>query len=109
VAKSLSRFLICYGKTRTDYHKGFGYLKVVGQNFWYLISENEALYTDIIEPIGYRAREHNDAYYEERARVINRFTMQLLTNFCEPDGSIDWFKLVKFNSSNLDLDRFFAN
>jgi hypothetical protein len=51
---------ICYGKTRTTYLRG--YLKVVGQNFWYLISENEDLYTDIIEPIGYRAKEHNDAY-----------------------------------------------
>jgi hypothetical protein len=100
---------MCYGKTRTAYNKDFGYLKVAGQNFWYFISENEALYTDIIEPIGYRAREHNDAYSEERDRVINRFTRLLLTDFCEPDGSIDWLKLVKFNSSNLDLDRFFAN
>ena len=42
---------ICYGKTRTNYLRG--YLKVVGQNFWHLISENKQLYTDIIEPIGY--------------------------------------------------------
>jgi hypothetical protein len=49
---------ICYGKTKTSYLRG--YLKVVGQNFWYLISENEDLYTDIIEPIGYRAKQHND-------------------------------------------------
>jgi hypothetical protein len=90
------------------YNEGFGYLKVVGQNFWYFISENESLYTDIIEPIGYRAREHNEAYSEERDRVINRFTRLLLTSFCKPDGSIDWLKLVKFNSSNLDLDRFFT-
>ncbi len=48
---------ICYGKTRTGYLRG--YLKVVGQNFWYLISENKNLYTDIIEPIGYSAKEHN--------------------------------------------------
>ena len=32
---------ICYGKNRTSYVRG--YLKVVGQNFWYLISENRNL------------------------------------------------------------------
>ena len=58
---------ICYGRTRTDYVRG--YLKVVGQNFWYLISENQTLYTDIVEPIGYRAKEHNEAFLLERGRV----------------------------------------
>jgi len=92
---------ICYGKTRTSYMKA-GYLKVVGQNFWYLISENEDLYTDIIEPIGYRAKEHNEVFYVERARVVNRFTGQ----FIESSGAIDWVRLVAFNSGNYDLDRF---
>jgi hypothetical protein len=32
---------ICYGKTKTSYLRG--YLKVVGQNFWYLISEDKDL------------------------------------------------------------------
>lgn len=41
---------ICYGKTKTTYPRG--YMKVVGQNFWYLISGNENLYIDIIKPLG---------------------------------------------------------
>lgn len=96
---------ICYGKTRTTRTRD-DYLKVVGQNFWYLISENEHLYTDIIEPIGYRAREHNEAFLNERDRVINRFTRQFLADFCIPAGDIDWVKLVEFNSGNYDLDQF---
>jgi len=95
---------ICYGKTRTEYLRG--YLKVVGQNFWYLISENKDLYTDIIEPIGYRAKEHNEAFFRERARVENRFTKEFLDRFCNVDGSIDWVRLVEFNSGNYDLNRF---
>ena len=79
-------------------------MKIVGQNFWYLISENKDLYTDIIEPIGYRAREHNEAYYAERSRVINRFTKEFLERFCDRDLNIDWVRLVEFNSGNLDLD-----
>ncbi len=96
---------ICYGKTRTNYMKA-GYLKVVGQNFWYLISEDKDLYTDIIEPIGYRAKERNEAFDAERAKVMNRFTRQFIDQFCDPVGAIDWEKLVEFNSGNYDLDEF---
>jgi len=97
---------ICYGKTRTSYLRG--YLKVVGQNFWYLISENEDLYTDIIEPIGYRAKEHNDAFDKEKASVVNRFTKEFIDRFCDDTGAIDWVKLVGFNSGNYDLDKFLS-
>ena len=97
---------ICYGKTRTNYLRG--YLKVVGQNFWYLISENENLYTDIIEPVGYRAKEHNDAFVIEKARVINKYSGEFIDRFCDRDGAIDWVKLVEFNSGNYDLDKFIS-
>jgi len=97
---------ICYGKTRTNYLRG--YLKVVGQNFWYLISENEDLYTDIIEPIGYRAKEHNDAFDKGKACVVNRFTGEFIDRFCDDTGAIDWVKLVGFNSGNYDLDKFLS-
>lgn len=98
---------ICYGKTRTKYMKA-GYLKVVGQNFWYLISESRDLYTDIIEPIGHRAKEHNDAFYKQKSGVVNRFTRQFIEEFCDSTGTIDWVRLVEFNSGNYDLDKFFS-
>jgi hypothetical protein len=93
---------ICYGKTKTTFLRG--YMKVAGQNFWYLISENENLYTDIIEPLGYRAKQHNDAFVKQKGKVINSFTQEFMQNFCS-NGIIDWKKLVKFNSGNLDLNR----
>ncbi len=91
---------ICYGKTRTTFLRG--YMKVVGQNFWYLISENENLYTDIIEPLGYEAKKRNDEFNEKKAVLVNKFTDQFLNDFC-CDGVIEWKKIVKFNSGNLDL------
>jgi hypothetical protein len=94
---------ICYGKTRTSYLHG--YLKVVGQNFWYLISDNTDLYKDIIEPIGYRAKEHNESFLREKDRVINRFSKAFLDEFCHVNGDINWDKLVEYNSENFDLDR----
>jgi hypothetical protein len=97
---------ICYGKAKTSYLRG--YLKVVGQNFWYLISENKQLYTDIIEPLGYRAREHNQDFHLEKDNLINRFTLLFMKRFCEDNGAINWIKLVEFNSGNFDLDQFLA-
>lgn len=97
---------ICYGKTRTNYLRG--YLKVVGQNFWYLISENKNLYTDIIEPVGYRAKEHNESFSKEKAKVVNRFTKEFIDKFCDDDGAINWLKLVEFNSGNYDLYKFIS-
>ena len=97
---------ICYGKAKTSYLRG--YLKVVGQNFWYLISENKQLYTDIIEPLGYRAREHNQDFHLEKDNLINRFTLLFMKRFCEDNGAINWIKLVEYNSGNFDLDQFLA-
>ncbi len=96
---------ICYGKTATSYLRG--YLKIVGQNFWYLISENEQLYADIIEPVGYRAKEHNETFFQQKDQVTNRFTGEFINRFCDDRGAIDWVKLVEFNSGNYDLDKFF--
>ncbi|MHB1355741.1 MAG: PmeII family type II restriction endonuclease [Anaerolineae bacterium] len=93
---------ICYGKTKSSYIRN--YYKVVGQSFWYLISENPNLYTDIIEPIGYRAKEHNETFTIEKEKVINRFTRELFLDFCDTNGAIDWIKLVEYNSGNYEPD-----
>ena len=89
---------ICYGKVRTV-DTGL-FVKIVGQNFWNLISGNEHLYTDIIEPIGYQAKEHNERYEEEKSVVISLFAREFSDEFCSA-GRIDWKKLVVFNSGNL--------
>jgi hypothetical protein len=94
---------ICYGKTRTSFLRG--YIKIVGQNFWYLISDNKELYKEIIEPIGYRAKDHNETFFLEKNRVVNRFSKQFLENYCDDLGDINWNKLVEFNSGNFDLEK----
>lgn len=94
---------ICYGKTKTTFLRS--YMKIVGQNFWHLISENPNLYTDIVEPIGYRAREHNEDFAKKKAGIVNMFAMEFIPKFCNPsNGYIDWVKLVQFNSGNYKPD-----
>ena len=91
---------ICYGKTKTSYVRG--YRKVVGQSFWYLISENKNLYTDIIEPIGFRAKEHNEKFLLDKAGVSNKATGEFIRRFCDDTGAINWNRLVEWNSGNFN-------
>ncbi|SNY26819.1 Type II restriction endonuclease EcoO109I [Orenia metallireducens] len=94
---------ISYGRVRTSYdYRGFIW-KLVGQNFWYFISGNENIYSDIIEPLGYKAGEFNERFYEKKIQIINKFTEQFLDEFCD-NGIINWKKIVEFNSGNLDID-----
>ncbi|MEA3308684.1 MAG: PmeII family type II restriction endonuclease [Chloroflexota bacterium] len=98
---------ICYGKTRTNFLRG--YLKVVGQNFWTLISGNQDLYTEIIEPIGYRAEEHNTLFKKRKNGLHNKLSVQFVQEFCDSStGMIDWVRLVEYNSGNYDLDKLLA-
>lgn len=85
----------CFGKDNKP-DKG-GYLKLCGQRFWELISGNEKLYMDIVEPIGYRAREKNEEFAENYAQIINKLTLEFSQKFCD-DGKINWEKLVEYNS-----------
>jgi Type II restriction endonuclease EcoO109I len=91
---------ICYSKVR-KVDNGH-YLKVNGQDFWELISGDPNLYTELIEPIGFESKKHDDFYQEERAKLYNRFTLSFINEFCHESGQIDWNKLIKFNSQTID-------
>ncbi len=86
----------CYGKDKRP-DKG-EYYKYCGQEFWAFISGNENLYTEIIEPLGHRAKEKNEAFHVSYTRMINNFTKDFIESFCKSNGDINWEKLVEFNS-----------
>lgn len=86
----------CYGKDNKP-NKG-DYLKLCGQRFWEFISGEENLYIDIIEPLGFRAKERNKLFQDEYVKVINRFTHQFVEEYCDSTGAILWPKLVQINS-----------
>ena len=88
----------CYGKDRVP-NKG-GYFKLCGQSFWEFISGDGGLYTAIIEPLGHRAKEKNEQFSLEYAKVVNRFTGEFIKEFCDADGSIRWGDVVRFNSAS---------
>lgn len=87
----------CYGKDNKP-DKG-DYFKYCGQQFWEFISGNENLYTEIIEPLSHKSKEKNEEFMLSYAQMINKFTLEFGKEFCKKDGSINWEKLVKFNSA----------
>lgn len=91
---------ICYGKFKTANNGVF--LHIGGQSFWHLLSGDPELYTQIIEPLGYKAKEFNDAYEAEKARTYNRMTSEFIANYCTESFAVDWTKLVEFVSKNVD-------
>ena len=66
-----------------------------------MISGDEFFYTQIIEPLGHRAREMNESFLEKKNQLINKFTGEFVDDYCNRSGQILWQKIVSFNSGNL--------
>jgi len=87
----------CYGiDNKPD--KGV-YYKYCGQKFWQFISGDSNLYTDIIEPLGHKAKERNEDFQNLYIQRINLFIKEFLIEYCDKNGNIDWNKIVKLNSA----------
>jgi len=87
----------CYGRDNNP-DKG-DYFKFCGEKFWTLVSDDANLYIDLIGPLGHKAKLRNDEFQTEYDKATNRFTKLFIEEYCLPDGSIDWEKIVKLNSA----------
>lgn len=92
----------CYGQDACP-DKG-DYFKYCGQDFWEFVSGIKELYTQIIEPLGHRAKEKNEEFLKEYSKIVTNFTVEFASEFCK-NGEIDWKKLVEFNSAHLEQNR----
>ncbi len=88
----------CYGRTATP-DKG-DYFKYCGQDFWEFLSGLPHLYLEMVEPLGQQAKRRNKSFDEQYVKTVNLFTKEFIEKFCKQDGSIDWLKLVRFNSGS---------
>lgn len=88
----------CYGRENQSVKEN--YYKYCGQNFWEFISGNSDLFVEIVEPLGYKAKEKNEEFNKSYSNMVNKFTKSFSNDFCKSNGEIDWHKLVKYNSAN---------
>ena len=87
----------CYGRDSNP-DKG-NYLKLCGQEFWELISNDQGFYTRIIEPLAHDAKQRNVDFLASHVQIVNRFCLEFSLDFCDPAGIINWKKLVEFTSA----------
>lgn len=87
----------CYGSDANP-NKGT-HFKYCGQEFWSLLSGgNDTLYSDIIEPIGHKAKSHNEEIAKAAAAKLNLLTGEFIKRFCDDTGVVKWPELIEFNS-----------
>ena len=73
---------------------------MAGKDFWEWLTGDEKFYTKIIQYMGTQpdkyAMQFDEAYSKAQNRIVREFTVK----YCKEDGSIDWDKLIKYNSGN---------
>ena len=87
-----------YGKKISGPNEKKIFRELSGQAFWAELTGDEEFYLKIIEAMKDKPAEHKEEYLKEWSKAKNRFTGEFIEKYCDPAGSIDWAKLVHFNS-----------
>lgn len=89
----------CYGKKKDSGRgKPKMYQELAGKNFWWKLTGDENFYIKLIEYMGDLPEKYVARFQESYMKASNRLVREFSNNFCMEDGSIDWEKLVRFNS-----------
>lgn len=96
-ASQKTRFIngCSYGNIYTDYGD---FEKICGEGFWTLISGETNLFVDIVEPLGFESKRHNDAFELKYSSVRTKFTAEFIEKYCDKSFAIDWDRIVRLNS-----------
>ena len=92
--------VIGYGYGKKKLRAGTIYLELAGQDFWWWLSGDPDFYLKIIDLMGTRPDEYADIFRQAYNRALNRMVRDFSMDFCLADGSINWDKLVQFNSGH---------
>ena len=76
------------------------YQELAGKRFWAELTGDEEFYIKIIGYMGTMPEKYVADYKESYNRAANRLVREFSNSFCKDDGSIDWEKLVEFNSGD---------
>ncbi len=91
----------CYGK-KNDSGRGKPkmYQELAGKRFWTELTGDEEFYIKIIDYMGTMPEQYVAEYKESYNKAANRLVREFSNSFCKEDGSIDWERLVEFNSGD---------
>jgi hypothetical protein len=74
------------------------YRIVSGQAFWQEITGDPDFYLKLMRLMRDYPDKQRERYQQEWANAVNRFTRDLLNDFANADGTLNWEKIVQFNS-----------
>ncbi|MFQ5862679.1 MAG: PmeII family type II restriction endonuclease [Candidatus Brocadiales bacterium] len=87
-----------YGRRKGRPSRTKIYRESSGQAFWAEITGDPDFYLKLVKLVKDVPSKHRPTYKKAWAKAVNRFTAEFIKDFCNKDGSIDWEKLVAFNS-----------
>lgn len=91
-----------YGqKQETGRGKAKIYQEVAGEDFWTMLTGDPDFYKKIIGFMGQLPEQYVDSFKQSYANASNRLIRDFSNMFCKDDGSIDWEKLVEYNSGSI--------
>lgn len=76
------------------------YQELAGQDFWTELTGDDQFYIKLIRYMGTLPEKYVEKFEKSYQKAANRLVKEFTTEFCLEDGSIDWEKLVEFNSGN---------
>ena len=90
-----------YG-TKQESNRGSAkiYIELAGEEFWTMLTGDKDFYKKIITYMGELPEKYVDDYNVSYDKACNRLVRDFSQEFCNADGSIDWEKLVDFNSGS---------
>lgn len=88
-----------YGRKRTS-NRGLPkfYIELAGKEFWKELTGDEEFYIKLIRYMDKLPEKYVENFESSYQKALNRLVREFTVEFCLEDGSIDWEKLVKFNS-----------
>ena len=90
-----------YGKKKTS-NRGLPkfYMELAGKDFWEELTGDEEFYIKLIRYMDKLPEKYVEDFDTSYQKAANRLVREFTQQFCFEDGSINWEKLVEFNSGN---------
>jgi hypothetical protein len=88
-----------YGQQCSEPTENSRFRRRSGQAFWQEITGDPDFYLKLIRLMKDVPQRNRPKFRAEWDRAVNRFTRDFMADFCRHNGSIDWERLVAFNSS----------
>ncbi|RAP19368.1 hypothetical protein C2W59_01152 [Bacillus pumilus] len=86
-----------YGK-KYNISQIYDIIEMAGQVFWEELTGDAEFFIKIVDLMKDKPQKHLPEYQKSFDAAVNRFTRDFIDEFCCEDGTIDWKKLLVFNS-----------